>query len=219
VRRPVRPRLRRLGGALIPWGVAIFLLLVAGEEEPAGPGLDAARWAAMVLAVVQGAALHWRRERPELVMAVVLAAGFGFQLIVPEVVIPIAGLFAIGSLAAARPPRVSLLGLAALLALTAMNFFTTTVDDTVFAMVLAGGSWALGEAARNRRQAIEEGSRRAVGDEQARIARELHDVIAHSMGREGTRVRAGRRGALGDGLRRDHGRGHGCALSPRPSAA
>jgi hypothetical protein len=107
VRRPVRSRVRRLGGALIPWAVAIFLLLVAGEEEPAGPGFDAARSAAMVLAVVQGAALHWRRTRPELVMAVVLAAGFGFQLIVPEVVIPIAGLFAIGSLAAARPPRVS----------------------------------------------------------------------------------------------------------------
>ncbi len=62
-----------------------------------------------------------------------------------------------------------------------MNFFTTTVDDTVFAMVLAGGAWALGEAARNRRKAIDEGARRAVGDEQARIARELHDVIAHSV--------------------------------------
>jgi signal transduction histidine kinase len=177
----MRSRLRRFGGALIPWGVAIFLLLVAGEEEPAGPGIDAARWAAMVLAVVQGAALHWRRERPELVMAVVLASGLGFQLIVPEVVIPVAGLFAIGSLAAARSPRVSLLGLAALLGVTALNFFTTTVDDTVFAMVLAVGAWALGEAARNRRKAIREGERRAAGDEQARIARELHDVIAHSV--------------------------------------
>ncbi len=181
VRRPTRTRLRRLGGALIPWAVAIFLLLVVGEEEPAGPGFDGARWAGMILAIVQGAALHWRKKRPGLVMAVVVASGVGFQLIVPEAVIPIAGLFAIGSLAAARPPRVSLLGLAALLGLTAMNFFTTTVDDTVFAMVLAVGAWALGEAARNRRKAIEEGSRRAAGDEQARIARELHDVIAHSV--------------------------------------
>jgi hypothetical protein len=39
----------------------------------------------MVLAVIQGAALHWRRERPELVTVVVLASGFAFQLIVPEV--------------------------------------------------------------------------------------------------------------------------------------
>jgi signal transduction histidine kinase len=181
VRRSVRSRLRRLGGASIPWAVAIFLVLVAGEEEPAQQGFDLGRSAAMVLAVVQGAALHWRRERPELVTGVVLASGLAFQLIVPEVVIPIAGFFAIGSLAAARPPRVSLVGLAALLGLSALNFFTTTVEDTVFAMALAGGSWALGEAARNRLQAIREGARRAAGDEQARIARELHDVIAHSV--------------------------------------
>ena len=178
----MRTRLRRLGGALIPWAVAIFLVLVAGDELPPQPGeFDAARAAAMLLAVVQGAALYWRRERPELVTALVLAGGVGYQLIVPEVVLPIAGIFAIGSLAAARPPRVSLIGLSALLGQSAMNFFTATVEDTVFAMVLAGGAWALGEAARNRRKAIDEGARRAVGDEQARIARELHDVIAHSV--------------------------------------
>ncbi|HYN51061.1 MAG TPA: sensor histidine kinase, partial [Thermoleophilaceae bacterium] len=33
----------------------------------------------------------------------------------------------------------------------------------------------------NRRTAIEEEARRAVGDERAHIARELHDVIAHSV--------------------------------------
>ena len=173
-------RLRRLGGAMIPWAVAIFLILVAGDEEPKGPGFDLG-WVALLLAVVQGAALHWRRERPELVMAVVLASGLGYQLIVPEIVLPIAGFFAIGSLAAARPPRVSLIGLAGLLGLTAMNFFTALVEDAVFAMALAAGAWALGEAARNRRIAIAEEARRAVGDEQARIARELHDVIAHSV--------------------------------------
>jgi signal transduction histidine kinase len=155
-------------------------VLVASDEEPVGPGLDLG-WIALVLGVVQGVALRWRRERPELVMAVVLVGGFGYQLIVPEIVLPIAAFFAIGSLAAARRPRVSLLGLAGLLALTAMNFFTAPVEDAVFAMGLAVGAWALGEAARNRRKAISEEARLAVSNEQARIARELHDVIAHSV--------------------------------------
>jgi signal transduction histidine kinase len=161
--------------------VGAFLALVAGGEEPHLPGIDLGKELAFALAVVQGAALHWRRERPVLVAAVVLPAALMFQLLVPEGVIPLAGLFAVGSLAAARPPRASLIGLAFLMGVTALNFLTTTDDDAVFAMALAGGSWALGEAARNRRKAIREGARRAAGDEQARIARELHDVIAHSV--------------------------------------
>jgi signal transduction histidine kinase len=176
MRRPTRRLLGRVGDALLPWVVGIFLALVAGDEQTG--------WlypAAVVLAAVQGAALHWRRRKPELVMAVTVIAGFAYWLVIPEIVLPIAGFFAMGSLAATRPPRVSLVGLTALQALAAANFFTTTVDDTVFTIVVGVGAWALGEAARNRRVAIEEAKRRAVGEEQARIARELHDVIAHSV--------------------------------------
>ena len=89
------------------------------------------------------------------------------------------------SLAVARPRRVSLLGLLALEAIAAVNLLTATVEDPVadtgFAMAVGVGVWALGDAARNRRAAIDEAARRAVGEEQARIARELHDVIAHSV--------------------------------------
>jgi signal transduction histidine kinase len=164
----------------IPWSVGLFLVLVAMDEH-ATPTTWPLLALGVVLAAVQGAALRWRRRRPELVMAVTVVGGFAYYVVTPEVVLPIAGYFAIWSLAVARPPRVSLAGLLALEALAAANFFTATVDDTTFAMVLAAAVWALGEAARNRRVAIEEGARRAVGEEQARIARELHDVIAHSV--------------------------------------
>jgi hypothetical protein len=50
---------------MVPWALAIFLPLVVGEEEPAGPGFEEARWAGMVLTVVQGAgsgrSAHCRR--------------------------------------------------------------------------------------------------------------------------------------------------------------
>jgi signal transduction histidine kinase len=178
VRRPSRRTLGLIGDITIPLGVALFLVLVAGDEDPEPTSLAVV---ASVLAIVQGAALGWRRSRPELVMAVAVIAGLGYQLIVPEIVLPVAGYFAIWSLAVARPPRVSIVGLVALLGLAATNFFTTTVEDTTFAMVVAIGIWALAEAARNRRLAIEQEARRAVSEEQARIARELHDVIAHSV--------------------------------------
>ncbi|WP_313949608.1 histidine kinase [Frankia sp. AvcI1] len=39
----------------------------------------------------------------------------------------------------------------------------------------------MGEIARNRRTAIEGEARRAVAEERARIAREIHDIVAHSV--------------------------------------
>jgi signal transduction histidine kinase len=178
--RKSRSRLRRLGDLLIPWLVGMFLVLVVLDE---GRTEDSSLLilTGIVAAVAQSVALYWRREHPELVMAITVVGGLVFHLVTPEIVLPIAGLFAVGSLAAARPPHVSLLGLAALEGLAAVNFLTATVEDSVFTMGLAVGAWALGEAARNRRATSQEEARRAVSEEQARIARELHDVIAHSV--------------------------------------
>ena len=179
--RSRRGHLRRFAASLIPWATGMFLILVVFDEadrngDPAGVLL-----AGLALVTIQAVALHWRRRSPERVTAVVLAAGLGFQLLYPEVVVPFAGLYAVGSLAAQRPRSTSLIGLGGLLALAATNIFTTTVEDTVFTMGLAVGAWALGDASRNRRLAKEEEERAAMVSERARIARELHDVIAHSV--------------------------------------
>ena len=173
-----RTWLNRLADFAIPWGVGIFYVLVVlgdeyDERVPTGVGL--------LLAVLQGLALRWRRSHPELVNAAALAGGLAFWLLAPKVVIPFAGLFAIYSLAAERSFRTALIGFVALLGVTALNFSTGTVEDSVFALTVAVGAWALGEATRYRRVAVEEGARRAVTEEKASIARELHDVIAHSV--------------------------------------
>jgi signal transduction histidine kinase len=180
MRRPSRSQLQRFADIAIPWGMTIFLLLVVLGENP-GKESSLEFFAGAALAIVQGAALHWRRRRPELVVAVTLPCAAAFQLLFPDTVVPFAALFAVASLAAARPPRVSLLGLAGLEAVVVLDFFTARVEDAAFTMAVAVGAWALGEASRNRRAAIQEEARRAVGEEQARIARELHDVIAHSV--------------------------------------
>lgn len=172
-------RLARFADLAIPWIVGLFLVLVAVDEGDGSAPVVVG--AAVALAVVQGVALRWRRIRPERVTAVVVVAGLGYLLLIPGAVLPVAGFFALGSLAAARPPRVSLVGLAALAAASAVNFLTATFEDAVFTIGFVVAVWALGEAARSRRLAIAEAARRAVGEEQARIARELHDVIAHSV--------------------------------------
>jgi signal transduction histidine kinase len=184
MRSSARRVLARAADIAIPWLVGLFLALVVVDESSEGLAAPLVILG-VVLGVVQGAALRWRHTRPEAVMAVAVVGGLGTLLLAPETVLPVAGYFAMWSLAVARPPRVSLLGLLALEALAALNLLIADVDDPVadtgFAMVVGVGVWALAEAARNRRAAIHEATRRAVGEEQARIARELHDVIAHSV--------------------------------------
>ena len=107
--------------AAIPWLVGAFLVLVV-LDEGTRDATSLEVLAGIVLATIQAIALYWRRSAPERVTVVVLVSGLFLQLLFPSIVVPFAGLFAIGSLAAARPPRVSLIGLAGLIALSATNF-------------------------------------------------------------------------------------------------
>jgi signal transduction histidine kinase len=164
----------------VPWAVGLFLVLVAlGEGDNGAP--TGVVVLLVALAAVQAVALRWRRSHPIPVTTVSVIGGFAWLLIAPETVVPVAGYFAVFALASVEPPRVSLFGLLALTAVASVNFFTTTGGDGAFALVLGVGAWALGEALRNRKVVIHEEAKRAVADEQARIARELHDVIAHSV--------------------------------------
>ena len=84
--------------------------------------------------------------------------------------------------------------------------------DVVFATALVGGPWAAGLALRLRRDTElrlrehnvrlrleqEALALRAVADERARIARELHDVVSHAISVTVLQARGARR-ALGDG--------------------
>jgi signal transduction histidine kinase len=164
-------------GVLVPWATGLLLV---------GTALDAAdsslrMWLAVLLCVAQAAALTWRQAFPERVAVAVMVMAAANHALVPAAVIPFGAAVVVWSFTSVRPPQRSSVALVAALAVTAIGFVDVPAGDVVFIMVVLVCVWALAEARRSRRAAIEQQARRAVRDEQARIARELHDVIAHSV--------------------------------------
>jgi signal transduction histidine kinase len=167
---------------------------------PFDPGSPRA-WAAYLLVLAHTLPIAVRRRWPVAVLAWGLATGAAFAALGRNLVtLSFAVLIYVYTVAAYRPRRVSLAGLAATEALLGLVWLArprpigdggTLVLD---GLILAAGWW-LGDGARRRREAVvtaqqraaelerarEELARRAVTEERLRIARELHDVVAHSM--------------------------------------
>ena len=155
----------------------------------------------VILLVIHGGSALFRRRAPLVVMAMTLASGLAVHALgVPVVVLGVATLVALYSVATYRERVQSLVALgAASIAMTVANTSGQTQGDasTILgnALVLAI-VWFLGDTQRARRayviqleertreleSAQDELAQRAVAEERIRIARELHDIVAHSMG-------------------------------------
>ena len=140
-----------------------------------------------------------RRRFPGTVLAICVASGLAIAALgLPPIVLGLAILVAVYSVAAYGDRWVSLAGLAAAavgsaaIQLTPGRFQAPTVVGNA---LFIGAAWLLGHFVGVRRlyvlqleertaeleQAREELARRAVVEERLRLARELHDVVAHAM--------------------------------------
>ncbi|MEV0677549.1 histidine kinase [Actinosynnema sp. NPDC050436] len=147
-------------------------------------------WLGYALAVLIGLPLAVRRKWPLAAFGVVLVAQSTATTlsITLEPFTPTA--FALYMVAALLPRERATTALVCTLALsTATIFIGEAWPDNIglaaFVVLLTSGAWALGRSTRVRREYAErtaaEQAARAVVDERMRIARELHDVVAHSL--------------------------------------
>jgi signal transduction histidine kinase len=181
---------------------ALVLLLALFAAEPdAPPTPERLNAPAVVLAVAGSAALLARRRNAVAVLVVTTAATVATMLLLDTATgLVVAALVALGTVAARTDRRTTWLAFAVTAA--ALCAAAVVIEGrgswyTALLQVLpwVGGAAAAGDALRNRRAYVaaveeralraeltrDEEARRRVAEERLRIARELHDVVAHHI--------------------------------------
>ena len=153
--------------------------------------------AAVALGVLETLPLLWRRQRPVAVVFVVTAVAlaivaFDYWLLPFQLAVALYTLAASSDTRAARATGVaSIAVMTAALAVAGYAAFGDSAARVVFLVA----AWLLGDSIGSRRAYVREieekakrlererevEAQRAVAEEQARIARELHDVVAHAL--------------------------------------
>jgi signal transduction histidine kinase len=155
--------------------------------------------AAAVAALVLTLSLGWRRRAPLAVLVVTIATAFVANLVwvlnaatVPAIAFVVA-VYTVGAHTEGIRASVGTFGVAVLIAVVAVDDFAFA--NLLFVTMIIGGAWLAGLAVRYRRQrerALEQSivdaeaqhaakERAAAAEERIRIARELHDVVAHAI--------------------------------------
>jgi signal transduction histidine kinase len=168
------------------------------------------------LVFVATLSLIWRRRVPLAVLAVLAISFFVGSLVIPlsgedptapAIAVAVA-LYSVGAHASGIRAAAGLVAtLGFVIAAVANDPDPATPGSYVFFGLVVGGPWAAGRAIRYRRlserrlerraasaeRGREERARAAVAEERSRIARELHDVVAHAISVIVVQARGGRR--------------------------
>lgn len=180
-------------GAVALAAFALSAAILAGAG--AGPDIRDPDLFALVLLAVHSASVVVRRPRPVAAVALSLASGLVYSAAnYPPALVPVV-LLTVYSAATALPERPSRWVLAGAFVVSALTSTVGPGPTSTSVPLLVAGAWFLGNAVRTRRRYTEtleaknrelelaehELARQAVTEERLRIARELHDIVAHSM--------------------------------------
>jgi signal transduction histidine kinase len=180
-------------------GLAVTSLLTS-DMARLDPRLQPPNALAVIATLIAGLSLVWRRRHPPLAFTVFLAASLAVSLSDHFIgLLSMLLLFSLYSLAAHGRGRAGVIGLlvavAGFVVLAILDVPDLRTSDLLLATALLVAAWAVGDAIRSRRAeqaerlraarqeaaAAREQAARAVVEERLRIARELHDLVAHSM--------------------------------------
>ncbi len=168
------------------WGSAGLVLAVVGTAVVVAGAGDGGRLSvAVVLVLTQVVALKWQVRAPVAVLAVTAATGLTMWALLPEVSLTgalLAAQVVLCVLSATHPRPVSVRALAVMCLPAPLAFGSgggpAGVTVYLLAVLLA---WTVGQWRRAQRARAGAEMRRAVVEERARIAREVHDVVAHTL--------------------------------------
>jgi len=178
-----------------------LLALAASTKRP--EGIRDPNFLAVVLLLAQSVPIVWRRRRPVAVLVLTTAGFAAYHVMGFPTDVPGGGsLVALYSVAAYCPRRrAAAAGAVAIGGLTVFSLvgvaFTDQVRlvDVAPSLALLATIWVVGSGVQAKRSHAvvleeraallerekEDKARRAVADERSRIARELHDVVAHNV--------------------------------------
>jgi len=184
--------MRRLAGLRVPDVALAALLLVFAVATTVEGGLhEGPLWLTLPVAVVMSGATAWRSRLPLVALLVVLAAG-QVQALATQ---PPGSLWALAayllvcySVAAGCSEAKAAVGGVAMVGVQWWQEWQQSGSDYLFVVIVFGGAWLLGRLVQQWRTRAtlaelnqEERARLAVAEERARIARELHDIVAHGV--------------------------------------
>jgi signal transduction histidine kinase len=203
-RSPVQARVA--ASAVVAWGGAAafpVVLYVVVLNLYGAPGVLRSLLPAVVMALPAGLL----RRQPLAAMTLMLAGSFSVTATLRTGDVgysqAVVTALAVGAVAATARRRISIVALVATLAvqIAAVPFYTFQADFTLssvaFAVLAALAAWTTGDSLRERRAHADvlrlQAAEQAVTAERLRIARELHDMIAHSIGVIAIQAAVGRR--------------------------
>jgi signal transduction histidine kinase len=134
------------------------------------------------VAIVSSGAVALSARRPVATLAFLTGVSF-FLVLAGQPALTAALVWAFWTIGSRLPRQEGLRVAGAALAVTAVGdaIHHHALNAVVAQLVGLAAAWLVGDSVRIRRERTEEDRRRAVADERARIARELHDMVTHNV--------------------------------------